>query len=99
MRKTIRPFLVAGDPAYEVLQRWQAVGVCCLLNATGTGVAVVNTTLNPLPVPEDALDELGQWHDEILSHLRYWQQTRKTVERIWAKHCQETPDTGDWPSF
>jgi len=92
---------VAGDPAYGVLQRWQAVGVCCLLNATGTGIAVVNTTWpepgtsNPPPVPKDALDELGQWHDEIMSHLRYWQQTRKAVERIWAKHCPKAPHTGD----
>ena len=89
-----RPFLISlkSDAAYEVLKKWEAVGVCCRLNGLGTGVAVVNTTWaepgtsNPPPVPKDALDELGQWHDEILSHLRYWKETREHVERIWVKH-------------
>jgi hypothetical protein len=30
---------------------------------------------------DEALDELGQYHDEILSHLRYWKETREHIER------------------
>ena len=93
MRNTTRPFLMAGDPACEVLLKWQAVGVCCQLDETGVGVAVVNTVWPkpgtfdspPPPVPTDALDELGQWYDEILCHLLYWRQTREVVEKIWAE--------------
>ena len=91
--KTNRPFLIPGDPAWEVLKRWQAVGVCCKLDAMGTGIAVINCTWptpgnfdKPPPVPNEALDELGQWHDEILSHLRYWRETRKDFERIMARY-------------
>jgi hypothetical protein len=43
MRNTTRPFLTVGDPAYEALFKWQAAGVCCQLDETGVGVAVVNT--------------------------------------------------------
>ena len=86
--KTNHPFLIPGDPGYAVLMKWQAAGICCKLDALGTGVTVVNCTFDkpPPPVPKAALDELGQWHDEILSHLRYWRETRQDFERIRAKH-------------
>jgi len=90
-----RPFLISlkSDQAYEVLTKWQAVGICCELDEAGLGVAVVNHTWPepgkwdspPPPVPNEALDELGQHYDEILSHLRYWKDTREHVERIMGK--------------
>ena len=96
MRTAKRSFLMAGDPAYEVLYKWLAVGICCQLDEAGLGVTVVNCTWptpgkfdSPSPlVPNEALDELGQWHDEILSHLRYWKETREQWERIMTKHCR-----------
>ena len=92
MRQANRPFLIGGDPAYVVLKKWERVGICCTLDATGTDVVVTNYTwpkpgtTETHPVPEIALDELGQWYDEILSHLRYWKATREQVERIWVRH-------------
>ena len=90
MRKATRPFLMAGDPAHDVLLKWQGLGICCQLDEAGAGVAVINCNWPtpgtfdnpPPPVPNDALDELGQWYDEILAHLRYWRATREQWERI-----------------
>jgi len=95
MRQANRPFLIDGDPAYDVLMKWQAVGVCCVLDGTGQGFDIINFTwpepgtTETHPVPETALDELGQWYDEILSHLRYWKATREQVERIWTRWCDD----------
>jgi hypothetical protein len=92
MRQAKRPFLIPDDPAHVVLMKWQAVGICCTLNALNTGVAVRNYTWPmpgtsaPPPIPNEALNELGEWHDEILSHLRHWKETRNLWERIKAKH-------------
>ena len=83
-----RHFLIDGDPGYVVLMKWQAVGVCCVLDETEQGFDIINftwpTTETP-PVPEAASDELGQYYDEILAHLKYWKETREHVERIRAR--------------
>ena len=41
----------------------------------------------PAGVPQEALEELGEWYDEILSHLKYQKQTKGIIERIWAATC------------
>ena len=84
-----RRFLIDGDPAKEVMDRWGKLGVIPVLNAMGNEIIVRNYTWptpeEPTPeVPPEALDELGQYYDEILSHLRYWKETREIAERIWA---------------
>ena len=93
MRQATRIFLIDGDPAHAVLMKWQAVGVYCELDETGTGFDIINYTWPepgtdsaklPAGVPQEALEELGQWYDEILSHLRYWKETKDKIERIWA---------------
>ena len=89
MRQATRPFLIDGDPAHAVLLKWQAVGVCCVLDKTGYGFDIINCTWptpeEPMPeVPPEALDELGEYYDEILSHLKYQKQTKDIIERIWA---------------
>ena len=88
-----RTFLIDGDPAWVVLRKWQAVGVCCVLDETGQGFDIINCTWpepghfdDPPPlVPDQAIDELGQYYDEILNHLRYWKETWSDFERIWAR--------------
>lgn len=92
MRNAKRTFLIEGDPAYAMLLKWQAVGIWCKLDALGTRVVVQNCTwpepgtTDSLSVSADALAELGQWHDEILSHLRYWKETREQWEHVMARH-------------
>ena len=84
-----------GDEAYSVLLRWQAVGIFCTLDEAGN-VVVTNCTWpalgdsEPLPVPSEALDELGQWYDEILSHLRYWCETKALCQQILEKAAEGT---------
>ena len=91
MRQATRTFLIDGGPAHAVLMKWQAVGVYCELDETGTGFDMINyswpepgTDQPPAGVPTEALDELGEYYDEILSHLRYWKETKDKIERIWA---------------
>ncbi|MCL2624274.1 MAG: hypothetical protein FWD31_11475 [Planctomycetaceae bacterium] len=100
--QTARPYLASlkSDAAYEALTKWESVGVLCQLDETGVGVVVNNVAWHTpetgaSPVPSEALEELGQHHDEILSHLRYWKRMREIIERIWTKHGQESPETGD----
>ena len=85
--------LYSSDPAYAVLMKWQAVGIIPELNAVGDGIVVRNCTWPepgtdqpPSEVPTEAIEELGEYYDEILSHLRYWKQTRDLWERIHQQH-------------
>jgi len=88
-----RSFLIDDDPAKIVMDRWARRGVFPELNAVGNGVVIKNYTWSEpgtdsakpqAIVPTEALDELGEWYDEILSHLRYWKETKDKIERIWA---------------
>lgn len=104
-----RPFLIDGDPAKEVMDRWARQGIICELvdMAVGESVVVRNYTWptpdefgnevehHPEVIPPEALDELGQYYDEILSHLRYWKQTRERWERIHQQHATCGDDEND----
>jgi hypothetical protein len=97
MQKAKRTFLMAGDPAYEAMKKWEQRGICCELNTLGTVVSVVNYTWpepgtsNSLPVPEAAIDELGAHYDAIQMHLKYWKETREHWARIfWRWHDTDT---------
>ena len=86
-----RRFLIDNDPAKIVMDRWARRGVFPELNTVGNGVVIKNytwpepgTDQPPATVPQEALDELGEWYDEILSHLRYQKETKDKIERIWA---------------
>ena len=83
-----RPFLIDGDPAKEVMSRWERQGIACELDIEGHEIIVRNLSwpgeVETLPqVPTEALDELGEHYDAILSHLRHWRETRETIERIY----------------
>jgi hypothetical protein len=83
-----RPFLLEGEPGWEVMRKWEAAGVFCFLDVSGRGV-----TVNRFPtgesVPVEALEELGEYHDEILSHLLWREETRRMAWRIWDKHTKK----------
>ena len=86
-----RRFLIDDDPAKIVMERWARRGIIPELNVMGNGVVIKNyswpetgTDQPPATVPTEALEELGEWYDEILSHLRYWKETKEIVERIHA---------------
>ena len=96
-----RRFLIDGDPAKEVMERWARQGVICELNSRG--IVITNyswpepgTDAPPAEVPTEALGELGEHYDAILSHLNYQAQTKRTIERIRAatnkKTISDTPD-------
>jgi hypothetical protein len=60
-----RPFLMDGDSAGEVIDRWKRRGILCELNADGTGIKVKNCSwpVDGEPVPDvspEALEELGE---------------------------------------
>jgi len=100
--QTARPYLASlkSDAAYETLTKWESAGVLCQLDGAGAGVVVSNVTWHEpatgsLPIPSEALEELGQYYDEILSHLRYWKKIRGIIEGIWIKHGQKPPEIGD----
>jgi len=89
-----RPFLIDGDPAKEVMSRWERQGIACELNTEGHEIIVQNLTWpgegDALPqVPTEALDELGEHYDAIRSHLRYWRETRDIMERIHQQNNRE----------
>lgn len=92
-----RPFLIEGDPAKDVIDRWAKRGVLCKLNAKGDEIVVRNFSWpfegkQPPKVPTEALDELGEHYDAILAHLVYWKQTRAAIERIWKKQRDRKTD-------
>lgn len=98
-----RPFLIDGDPAKEVMDRWARQGIICELvdMAMGREVVVRNYTWpdtdeagnkiehHPEVVPPEALEELGEHYDAIRSHLRYWRETRDIIERIHQQNNRE----------
>jgi len=84
-------FLIGDDPAKLVMDWWARRGVFPELDAVGNGVVIKNyswsepgTDQPPAGVPTEALEDLGECYDEILSHLRYWKQTKDIIEKIWG---------------
>jgi hypothetical protein len=87
-----RPFLTHDDLAYDVLLKWQAVGVSCVLDKDEQDFDIIAWSgQEPVIVPSDALDELGACHDEILALLQDRQWAREHCERVFWKRFRYTP--------
>ena len=84
-----RPFLIDGDPAKEVMDRWARQGIICELVDMAMGREVVVRNYAWEVVPPEALEELGEHYDAIRSHLRYWRETRDIMERIHQQNNRE----------